>query len=126
MAKNGSLPEAMGVRPMVDEVPSGRVVWMEKPRWPGGPVLVSGGSMVRTADGVSRCWPSVVKRPGMSEGGRRGDGVVVGGTGEDGSFWVEGDGRRFLRESGWARPAQRRRMEMSLPLLHSWLASSLV
>ena len=68
MAKNGSLPEAMGVRPMVDEVPSGRVVWMEKPRWPGGPVLVSGGSMVRTADGVSRCWPSVVKRPGMSEG----------------------------------------------------------
>lgn len=57
MAKNGSLPEASGVRPMVEEVPSGRVVSMEKPRCPGGPVLVSGGSMVRTAEGVSRCWP---------------------------------------------------------------------
>ncbi len=57
MAKNGSLPEARGVRPMEEEVPSGLVVSMEKPRCPGGPVLVSGGSMVRTADGVSRCWP---------------------------------------------------------------------
>ena len=57
MAKNGSLPEARGVRPMEEEVPSGLVVSMEKPRCPGGPVLVSGGSMVRTAEGVSRCWP---------------------------------------------------------------------
>ena len=73
----------MGVRLMDEVVPSGRVIWREKPRWPGVPVLVSGGSMVRMAAGVSRCWPCVVKRPGMADVVR----ARVGGGGvvEDGS-----------------------------------------
>jgi hypothetical protein len=97
---------------MVEEVPSGRVVWMEKPRWPGGPVLVSGGSMVRTVDGVSRCWPWVVKRPGMAEVGRAR--VGGGGAAAEGMARVEGDGERCQRESGWARAAQRRKMETKM------------